>query len=44
VFEQNAIVFLMDAYGILNLPNLTGLGWELGIEIMNGTFTVSLVN
>lgn len=44
MLEENTIIFLMDAYGILNFADLTGLSRELSIKIMNGTLTVSLVN
>jgi hypothetical protein len=41
MLEKNAIILLMDADSILDLPNLTGDGWKVGIEVIDRSFAVA---
>lgn len=41
VLEKDAIVLLVDADGVLDLPDATGLGGHEGIEVVDGSLAVT---
>lgn len=41
MLEQDAIIFLMNTDGILDLTDLTALGRKTGVQIVDSTFAIT---